>query len=146
VGLSNERQQEIYEIILVHEHKIRQKALRAGSLNRSIEIVRILGSKVTELDAGKKQELAVQAKEYMALKKEIEDTKRERDLLLDEHRQLREYRRAICAKEEVLPPTTVHIDNRSLDVREARPRVIFYKRGIIIMGDLDKFRERAREG
>ena len=36
--------------------------------------------------------------------------------------------------------------DRTLEVSEAQQRVIFYKRGIIIMGDLDKFRQRAREG
>lgn len=55
------------------EKTIAEKKIEMSKLAKVIEVVKILGDKIAELPAEKKQELAVQTKRFLALKGEISD-------------------------------------------------------------------------
>ena len=144
VVLTNLRQQEMFELVLIYEQKLKEKVKRLEKLNKVIKIIRLLGDRVVSLPASKKRELALQVKEFKELKKEVAQTNAEKEKVIKRNRQLKMYTRAIIVNEAVYPNVEVVIDKLRHRVTRTFKKVIFYKTGIIIMGDLDKFKLRQR--
>ncbi len=144
VNLSNERQQEMFELMLVYEQKLKDKKKRLEKLNKIIRIVRLLGEKVVALPPQKKEQLAIKVKEYNKIKNEIVQTNEEKRKVIQQNKDLKKYTRAIIVRGKVHPQVQVMIDKLKHKVVNTFEKVIFYKTGIIIMGDLDEFKLRQR--
>jgi hypothetical protein len=144
VKLTNERQQEMFELMLVYEQRLKEKKKKLEKLYKVIKIVRLLGEKVVKLPAEKKQQLALKVKEYNKLKNEIVQTNQEKRKVIEKNKELKKYTRAIIVKGTVHPQVQVMIDKLKHNVIHTFEKVIFYKSGIIIMGDLDQFKLRQR--
>ncbi len=144
VTLTNERQQEMFELMLVYEHKLREKKKRLEKLSKVIKIIRLLGEKVVALPPQKKEQLAIQVQEYNKIKNEIIQTNEEKRKVVQKNQELKKYTRAIIIKKTVHPRVQVMIDKLKHSVVHTFEKVIFYKSGIIIMGDLDQYKLRQR--
>lgn len=144
VVLENFRQKELFELALVYEQRLKQKSQRVEELEKVIQVIRILGSRVTTLSPDKKQELALKVKEYNELKIQVEEILREKGRVTSERDKTNNLLRAVTVSHEVFPGVKVRIDNAHVMVNKRYSNVIFYKSGIVIIGDLDKFRERKR--
>ncbi len=144
VRLVNFRQRELYDLVLKYDRKIRELQVKLDQLNKYIQIIRILGRKVVQLPLEKKRELAQKVQEYNKIKVELTTLNMERERLFSENEEIKKLSRVIIAKEEVFPNVLVVIDNSQLQVKQHYKRVIFYKTGIIIMGDYDQFMLRKR--
>lgn len=142
--LSNQRQQELFELIIVYENKLKEKKKKLEQLLKIIKIIRLLGENVVNLSQEKKEQLAKQVKEYNIIKKEIEETNEEKKKVLKKNEEIKKYTRAIIVNEKVFPNVHITIDKLCQQVTKTYEKVIFYKTGIIIMGDLDQFKLRQR--
>lgn len=142
--LSNERQQEMFELMLVYEQKLRDKKKRLEQLSKVIKIIRLLGDNVVKLPQHKKQELASQVQEYNTVKNEIDQTIEEKQKVMKKNQEMKLYTRAIIVNQRVFPKVQISIDKLNHQVNRNFEKVIFYKTGIIIMGDLDKYKLRQR--
>ncbi len=92
----------------------------------------------------KKEELAKQVNEYNSIRKEIADMNNEKNKVLKRNKEIKMYTRAIIVNETVFPQVSITIDKSHHNVRRKFKKVIFYKTGMIIMGDLDQFKLRQR--
>jgi uncharacterized protein (DUF342 family) len=144
VILSNERQQEMFELMLVYENKLREKKKKLEQLLKIINIIRLLGENIVNLTSEKRENLAKQVKEYNIIKQEIEQTNEEKKKVITQNNDLKMYTRAIIVNEKVYPKVSITIDRTTQDVVNKYEKVIFYKTGIVIMGDLDQFKLRQR--
>ena len=144
VSLENFRQKELFEISLIYTQKLRQKKFRMSELEKVIDIIKILGSRISNLSHEKKHDLALKVKEYNELKVKIAKIKKEYERILSEKNQSKNIQRSIIAAKDVHPGVEVKIDNARLKVTKIYNGVIFYKSGIIIIGDLDSFTKRKR--
>ena len=139
VFLRNLRQQEIFELYILYERNIREKDKKLSHLAKVIELIRLLGERVVSLPREKKETLATQVKEYKKLKEEITTAHKERERILTENQELSKYNRVVYVENSVYPGVRVEIDKLSLEVKYTYSHVVFYKSGMIIMGDLDKY-------
>lgn len=144
VILSNERQQEMFELMLIYENKLKEKKRKMQQLLKIINIIRLLGQNVVNLSSEKKEYLAKQVKDYNIIKKEIEQTNEEKKKVVKQNNEMKMYTRAIIVNDKVYPKVNITIDKLNQEVNRKYEKVIFYKTGIIIMGDLDQFKLRQR--
>jgi uncharacterized protein (DUF342 family) len=144
VVLNNLRQQEMFELVLIYEQKLKEKLRKLQKLSKVIKIIQLLGERIVSLPASKKAELALQVKEFKELKSEIAQTNAEKEKVIKRNRELKMYTRAIIVNDTVNPNVEVIIDKLKHKVTRTFKKVIFYKTGIIIMGDLDQFKLRQR--
>ena len=144
ITLENSRQKELFEISLIFEQKLRQKSGRITELQKVIEVIRIIGDKVATLSSEKRQELALKVKEYNDLRQQITEIMKEKERVLMERDRTNKVLRSIVATSEVYPGVEVKIDNAGVTVNKLYKNVIFYKSGIVIIGDLDAFMKRKR--
>lgn len=142
--LENIRQKELFEIALIYEQKLTQKSERITELSKVIEVIRILGDRLVTLSQEKRQELALKVKEYNELKEQVREIIREKDKVLQERDRTNKVLRSIVAVNEVHPGVAVRIDNARVAINKLYRNVIFYKSGIVIIGDLDAFMKRKR--
>lgn len=142
--LSNQRQQELFELILIYDQKLKDKKKRMAKLLKVIQIIKLLGEKVSKLPPKKREELALQVKEYNQIKREIMQTNEEKNKVIKRNNEIKMYTRAIIVNETVHPQVKIIIDKLEHSVVNKYKKVIFYKTGMIIMGDLDQFKLRQR--
>lgn len=144
VVLENYRQKELFEISMIFQQKIKQKEVRVAELEKVIDIIKILGSRVTSLSDEKKHDLALKVKEYNEIKVQLAEIKIEKQKILRKREIISDVQRSIVARSEVFSGVEVRIDNAKVDVNRKYENVIFYKRGIVIIGDYDLYMERIR--
>jgi len=144
VVLENYRQKELFEISMIFQQKIKQKEIRVAELEKVIDIIKILGSRVTSLSDEKKHDLALKVKEYNEIKIQLEEIKIEKQKILRKREIVSDVQRSIVARSEVFSGVEVRIDNAKVNVGKKYENVIFYKRGIVIIGDYDLYMERIR--
>lgn len=142
--LKSLRKKELFEVSLIYQQRLKQKISRIEELDKVIKVIRILGDKVTSLSPEKKRELAGKVQEYNELQKQVEQINRERDTILSGRNETNQFMRAVMATDEVYPGVHVKIDNAAVEVKRLYQNVIFYKSGIVIIGDLDLFMQRKR--
>lgn len=138
------RRKELFEVSLIYRQRLEQKLARIAELDKVIKVIRILGDQVTSLSPEKKRDLALKVQEYNELKKHAEQITRERDTVLSNRNETNQFLRAVMATDEVYPGVSVKIDNAAVEVSRLYHNVIFYKSGIVIIGDLDLFMQRKR--
>jgi len=68
-----QRQKQLFSVSMNLKKAIEEKMAEMSKLEKVIEVIRLLGDKVTTLPQEKKQELALQSKRYMELKNEISE-------------------------------------------------------------------------
>ena len=68
-----QRQKQLFSVSMNLKKAIEEKMTEMSKLEKVIEVIRLLGDKVTTLPQEKKQELALQSKRYMELKNEISE-------------------------------------------------------------------------
>lgn len=142
--LENFRQKELFELSMIYEQRLAQKTARIAELEKVISVIRILGGRIVNLDPAKKSDLALKVKEYQELKQQVGEILRERDLVVAERNKSGGKMRSITSSGEVFPGVEVRIDNARVMVNRRYRNVIFYKSGIVIIGDLDAFMQRKR--
>jgi uncharacterized protein (DUF342 family) len=142
--LENFRQKELFELSMIYEQRLAQKTSRIAELEKVISVIRILGGRIVNLEPRKKAELALKVKEYQELKQQVVEVLRERDLVGAEREKSGGKLRSITSSGEVFPGVEVRIDNARVLVNRRYNNVIFYKSGIVIIGDLDAFMQRKR--
>ncbi len=144
VVLENYKQKELFEIVMIFQQKIKQKEARFAELAKVIDIIRILGSRVTSLSNEKKHDLALKVKEYNEIKVQLAEIKIEKQKVMRKREHANDVQRSIVAKSEVFSGVEVRIDNAKVNVNQKYDNVIFYKRGIVIIGNYDLYMERIR--
>lgn len=144
VALENFRQRELFEVSMVYEQRLRQKEGRIAELSNTIDVIRILGARVVELSAEKKQELAQRVKEWNELREQVAEIEREKKTVFAERDRVYKALRSVVATGMVYPGVEVRIDNARARVGKKYQNVIFYRSGIVIIGDLDSFMKRKR--
>lgn len=142
--LTNERQQEMFELMIVYEQKLKDKKDKLSKLEKIIKIIKLLGDKVVKLPQAKKEELAKKVKNYKELRSEINQIILEKNKVIKMNKEIKRYTRAIIVTGNVFPNVEIIIDKLKHQVVRSFKKVIFYKTGIIIMGDLDQFKLRQR--
>lgn len=144
VRISDFKKREMFEKItsLVHEQEKLEKEIT--DLSKFIEVIKILGNKVVNLPFEKKQDLAMKVKLFNEKKVRLQEIKDQRAQIRDEHRQEDELERTIIIKGVVYSGVDVFIDDTHLAIQQRFQNVILYKRGIIIVGDYDKFMHRKK--
>ncbi len=142
--LENFRQKELFELSMIYEQRLAQKTARIAELEKVISVIRILGGRIVNLDPAKKSDLALKVKEYQELRQQVGEILRERDLVVAERNKSGGKMRSITSSGEVFPGVEVRIDNARVMVNKRYRNVIFYKSGIVIIGDLDAFMQRKR--
>ncbi len=142
--LENFRQKELFELSMIYEQRLTQKTARIAELEKVISVIRILGGRIVNLDPAKKADLALKVKEYQELKQQVVEILRERDLVVVEREKSGGKMRSITSSGDVFSGVEVRIDNARVVVNRRYKNVIFYKSGIVIIGDLDAFMQRKR--
>jgi|YNPBryulayer2012_1023412.scaffolds.fasta_scaffold21954_2 hypothetical protein len=142
--LTNFRQSEIF----LQNQKLAQmeKELLAQKekYEKTIQVIRILGEKVTQLPLVKKQELALQVKQYQAVCEKIAQIQQKRKLLWEASQNQNELERTIIVHDTIYENVSLAIDNQKLDVTSRYHNVIVYKKGILILGDFDEYIKRKK--
>jgi uncharacterized protein (DUF342 family) len=111
---------------------------------KTIQVIRILGEKVTQLPLVKKQELALQVKQYQAVCEKIAQIQQKRKLLWEASQNQNELERTIIVHDTIYENVSLAIDNQKLDVTSRYHNVIVYKKGILILGDFDEYIKRKK--
>lgn len=142
--LENFKEKELFELSMGYEQRLTQKTVRIAELEKVIAVIRILGGRIVTLAPEKKADLALKVKEYQELKQQVAEILRERELVIAERDKSRGKMRSITSSGNVFPGVEIRIDNARAKVHRQYRNVIFYKRGIIIIGDLDAFMQRKR--
>lgn len=143
--LENYRQKELFELNMIYDQRLNQKKERIGELKKVIEVIRIIGSRVSTLSPEKKQELALKVKEFNELNDQVKEIQEEKLKVLAEKDKAGTVFRSVVASAEVFAGVQVRIDNAKVVTNKKYQNVIFYKSGIVIIGDLDAFMERKRQ-
>jgi uncharacterized protein (DUF342 family) len=144
VKLTNFRQSDLYGFLLKFEKEHGELSRQIAGLEKIIEVIRIIGAKVTSLPLEKKQELAAKVRQYndFLLKRiKLEDEKK---ALLEADKSSDDLDRVIIAKQSIFGGVTVTIDRSVSLIQESYEKVILYKKGIIIIGNFDEFMNRKK--
>jgi len=144
VKLTNFRQADLYGFLLKYEKEHGELTRQIAVLEKIIEVIKIIGAKVTSLPAEKKQELAMKVKQYneFVLKRtKLEDEKK---TLMESENSNDELDRVIIAKQSIYGGVSVSIDRSTTLIQEEYEKVILYKKGIIIVGNFDEFMNRKK--
>ncbi|MCX7882234.1 MAG: FapA family protein [Brevinematales bacterium] len=111
---------------------------------KTIQVIRILGEKVTQLPLAKKQELAQQVKRYQQICQQIAQIQQERRQLWELSQKQDELERTIIIHDTIYENVSLAIDNQKLEVNSRYHNVIVYKKGILILGDFDEYMKRKK--
>jgi uncharacterized protein len=144
VKLTNFRQSDLYGFLLKFEKEYGELSRQIAGLEKIIEVIKIIGSKVTSLPLQKKQELAAKVQQYnesLLKRLKLEDEKKS---LLEAEKSSDELDRVIIAKQSIFSGVTVTIDRSVSQIQESYEKVILYKKGIIIVGNFDEFMNRKK--
>lgn len=134
--LENFSQKELFEKMMTIEHDMRETLDRMQKLERTIELVKLLGERVKTLPPEKKMALAMEIKEYQNLRKRLQELQAQNEELTMKAKTFSEKKRNIKVYDTVYPGVKVVIDSSSLVVNQTYKKVNFYKSGIIIVGHL----------
>ncbi len=136
----SEKQAGFIRRLLKIEKKLNEFSQEIAPLQQSIQVFRILREKVNELTPEKRGELIDNIKKVKVKMEKKKYLHEQFATLRIEVRKIKESRshNPIIVEEEVERGTRVIIDNSSLVVRMRDKGVVFYKKGIIIMGKKDK--------
>lgn len=144
VKLSNFKQLEFFEEIMLYDREAADIRRRMDELDRLIAVIRILGKKVVALPAEKKQELALRVKEYNHLRARLSELDKLKENIRQKNSSFEDLERTIIAKKEIFEGVLVTIDKQKLAIQNHYNRVILYKKGIVIVGNYDEFMKRKK--
>lgn len=129
--MANSRLEEINSLLT-------EKIRNVKRLKKLVDMLQVMGDKVKKLDPATKKKLVEQTKLFLQYKKEIEQHKMEKDGLLEKIRTLDAQRRYfVTVLNKIYPGVEIVIGNAKIKVHEESHRVAFYKKGIIVMKNLD---------
>jgi len=111
---------------------------------KTIQVIRILGDKVTQLPLAKKQELAQQVRIYQQICQKITEVQQQRAMLWTQAQKHNELERTIIIHDTIYENVSLEIDNQKLEVNSRYHNVIAYKKGIVILGDFDEYMRRKK--
>lgn len=139
VRLVNYGQTEAYASLLKREKESEEIARQMESLEKVIQVIRLLGDKVVMLPPDKKQDLALRIKKYNELKVRLNGIESEKKRIKDEKENANELDRAIIAKQTLREGVKVAIDNASLTIQKDFKNVILYRKGIVVIAEFDEY-------
>ncbi|OHD56272.1 MAG: hypothetical protein A2Y33_00445 [Spirochaetes bacterium GWF1_51_8] len=144
VKISDFKQRELFAQLTRLDYQIKEITDQMSHLEKFIEVIRLLGNKVITLPMEKKQDLALKVKKYNELKVQMEKLREERGKLSIEQKNDDELERTIIVRQYLFSGVYVYMDKAKLPIQHTYSNVILYKRGIIIVGDYDKFMHRKK--
>ncbi len=144
VKLTNFRQADLYGFLINYEKEYGDLSRQIGQLEKIIEVIRIIGARVTSLPLEKKQELALKVKQYNELLVKKSKLDEEKKSYLEAEKVNNELDRVIIAKQSIYGGVSVSIDRSTSLIQEEYENVILYKKGIIIIGNFDEFMNRKK--
>jgi uncharacterized protein (DUF342 family) len=144
IKISDFKQRELFAVLSRIDFQIKEISDQMGNLEKFIEVIRLLGNKVITLPLEKKQDLALKVKKYNELKLQLDKFTGEKSKIVVEQKKEDELERAIIVKRTLFSGVYVYMDKAKLPIQHSYANVILYKRGIIIIGDYDKFMYRKK--
>ena len=144
VKISDFKQRELFAHLTRLDYQIKEITDQMSHLEKFIEVIRLLGNKVITLPIEKKQDLALKVKRYNELKAQMDKLFSERGKLSIEQKNDDELERTIIVKQYLFSGVYIYMDKAKLPIQHTYSNVILYKRGIIIVGDYDKFMHRKK--
>lgn len=147
IKIADFKQREIFAQIMKYDKQIDVLQVEMKKLEKFIDIIKLLGKKVVALPLEKKQDLALKVQRYNELKAKFDRINLEKQGLYigtDENDEDTALERSIIARKHLFEGVHVYMDKSKLIIQSHYTNVILYKRGIIIVGDYDKFMHRKK--
>jgi uncharacterized protein (DUF342 family) len=144
VRISDFKLRELYAFLSRIDIQVKEITEQMNHLEKFIEVIRLLGNKVITLPMEKKQDLALKVKKYNELKLQLDKFNEEKSKLVVEQKKEDELERTVIVKRTLFTGVYVYMDKAKLPIQHSYANVILYKRGIIIIGDYDKFMYRKK--
>jgi hypothetical protein len=143
VKLTNFRQADLYSFLINYEKESAALSKQIEELEKIIQVIKILGSRVVDLPLEKKQELAMKVKLYNEMIEKRKKLDENKNLMVTSDREI-EIDRFIIAKQSIFGGVTVSIDRTESLIQKEYNNVILYKKGIIIIGNFEEFMNRKK--
>jgi uncharacterized protein (DUF342 family) len=144
VKISDFKQRELFFQIMRYDKELEALSKEIENVEKFIEVIKILGKKVVTLPMEKKQDLALKVQKYNELKSKYNEILSKKEELSEASKQENELERTIIAHKNLYEGVNVYMDKAKLVIKGRYSNVILYRRGIIIIGDYDKFMHRKK--
>ncbi len=143
VKLTDFRQADIYGFLINYEKESAGLSKQIGQMEKVIEVIKILGSRVVTLPLEKKQELAMKVRQYNELVAKRAKLEENKNALMEAGGD-GEIDRVIIAKQSIFGGVSVTIDRTVSVIQKPYDNVILYKKGIIIIGNFNEYMQRKK--